>query len=53
MSNVIELTNEFWDWLWETDRMSFALIRMGHGELIEGKYKEYGQEKVNKEGAKE
>ena len=45
----MSLTKEFWDWLWETDRLSYTLILMNHTELIEGKYKEYEREKVNKE----
>jgi hypothetical protein len=48
-AKTIELSNEFWDWLWETDRQSFELIMMRHGELIEGKYKEYERARANKE----
>ena len=53
MENVIELTKEFWDWLWKTDRLSYVLILMGHTELIDVKHKEYEQEKVNKEREEE
>ena len=45
----IELSQEFWEWLWEKDRKSYAYIVMGHTELIEEKYKEYEQAQANKE----
>ena len=51
MENVIELTKEFWEWLWKTDKQSYALILMGHTELIDVKHKEY--EQVNKESEEE
>ena len=49
----IELSKEFWEWLWKTDKQSYALILMGHMELIEVKHKEYEQEKLNKEREEE
>lgn len=49
----IELSKEFWEWLWETDKLSYTLILMNHTELIEEKYKDYEQEKANKESEDE
>lgn len=49
-AETIELTEEFWEWLWEKDGKSYALILLGHTELIEGKYEEYQQAKKGKEG---
>ena len=37
---------EFIDWLWETDRKTFALIMLGHRELLETKYEEFERAKV-------
>lgn len=50
-TKTIELSKEFWEWLWKTDRKSYAFIVMGHTELIEEKYKEY--EQANKESEEE
>lgn len=48
-AKTIELSKEFWDWLWETDRKTFALITLGHGELFETKWEEYERAKASKE----
>lgn len=40
---------EFIDWLWETDRKTFALIMLGHRELLETKYEEFERAKASKE----
>lgn len=44
---------EFIDWLWETDRKTFALIMLGHRELLETKYEEFKRAKASKESEAE
>ena len=48
----IELSQEFWEWLWETDKQSYTLILFGHIELIEKKQEEYKQYIADKEKEK-
>ena len=52
-AKTIELSKEFWDWLWETDRKTFALITLGHRELLETKWEEYERAKASKESEAE
>ena len=52
-AKTIELSEEFWDWLWNTDRKTYALIALNHGELIEEKYREYEQMQAHKESEAE
>lgn len=49
----IELSREFWEWLWETDKQTYTLILFGHIELIEKKQEEYKQYIADKEKEKE
>lgn len=44
---------EFTDWLWDNDRKTFALITLGHRELLETKWEEYERVKASKESEEE